>query len=72
MVILVGVVMLVLSFHAEDRGDWDSATWRRCADCGGKLVRTDDRGLAAHVGHRLRRATALEFNEWLRICLGLL
>lgn len=72
LVTLGGLILIILSFRAEDRGDWEGDNWRRCIECGNQLVRTSDKGLAPHIGHRLRRATALNFNEWLRICLGLL
>ena len=51
--------------------DSQAETWRRCLDCGGKLVRAgSQKQLGRHLGHRLGPAYALKTNEYLRIKLG--
>lgn len=45
LVTLGGLILIILSFRAEDRGDWEGDNWRRCIECGNQLVRTSDKGL---------------------------
>jgi len=52
---------------------WDPDTLGRCVDCGGKLVRiTDERGLEAHLGHKLHDVGRVSLWEFLKIFVGVL
>ena len=52
------------------QGAWDQATWRRCQNCSGVLVRGTYRGLQGHLGHRLGRADGLTTTEYFKVLVG--